>query len=111
MRDQPAESVHSFCGDVADVGDAGVGDGDILGINEIDRGGVGGVAVEAGGGIDIQGGAYDQHNVGGGDDVYGLLDVRDGLAEKDDVRAELTPVRSLVAEMNLVVADVDDLFL
>lgn len=43
---QLAEGLHAFRGDLADVGDAGIIDGDVLGVNEVDRDSVGGIAVE-----------------------------------------------------------------
>ena len=93
-----------------DLGDARVGDGHILGVDQVDRNAVRGITVKAGGGVDIQRRADNQHDVSGGNDVDGLVDVRDGLAEEDDVRTQLAAVRSLVPQMNLIVTDVNHLF-
>ena len=105
----PDEFFHSLRGDVLDHDDAGVVDGDVLGVDDVDGDVRPGVAVQAGGGIHLQGGAHDQEDVRPGHQVDGFLDVRDGLAEKDDVRAQLGPVGGRIAQDDLVIADVDDL--
>ena len=42
---QLAEGFHAFRGDLADVGDAGIVDSDILGVNEVDRSAVRSITV------------------------------------------------------------------
>ena len=95
---------------MADLGDARVGDGHILGVDQVDRNAVRGIAVKAGGGVDIQRRADNQHDVSGGNDVDGLVDVRDGLPEENDMRTQLAAVRSIIPQMNLIVTDVNHLF-
>ena len=51
LSEHPAEGLHAFGGDLADLGDARVGDGHILRVDEIDRHSVRGIAVKASGGI------------------------------------------------------------
>ncbi len=91
------------------MGDAGIVDGYIFRINQIDWGIAAGVAVQAGCRIDIERSPDYQHNVRGGHDVYRFLNLRHRLSEKHDVRAELIAIGRLVAQIHLLVAYVEHL--
>ena len=90
---------------------AAVEDLHVRGVDQVDGRLGPGIPVEPGGGVDLQGGADDQDDVRRGDQLHGPLDLRDGFAEEDDVRAVLGAVGRLVAQVHLVVANVDDVFL
>jgi len=69
------------------VGEARVVDGDIFGVDDVHGHAGVCVAVEAGGRVDLQGGADCEEDIGPLNKVDGFLDVGNGLAEKDDVGA------------------------
>ena len=106
---------HEFVYDFLDAGAGfflidfdGAADGDGLGIDEPAGALIGDVVDEAGGGVDVHGGADNDEVIAALAEFGGGLDVGDGFAEPDDVRAELGAVGGEVADEDVVVADVDD---
>lgn len=111
LVDQGDEFLHALAGAFLDVVDAeGVVEVDIVGVDEVDFAVGIGVVDEARCGIDVEGGAYDDEDVGFVDCVGSGLDHWDTLAEPDDEGTELAAVLCLVAHLDfeVVFGEFDD---
>lgn len=105
------EGLHAAGRRLLDVDEAAVADGKVIRVDDVDGRLPAGVPVQAGGGVDGQGCADDQQDVGRFDGVDRLFDHRDAFAEPHDVRPQLAAVRGLVPEADFRIADVEDFFL